>query len=224
MSSWDGAWTRLAPRNVTLGGLMRPDPQHLLEAGTLGLEEPGAGQARHDEDGPPRPRLALRMRITHARQHKAESGLRASVGWTRLARAPAAPIAAGGVGLGLGRLPAPGASAVLCRRVGWVPCAGHSTPRAQVGRRPVAAHGCAQGFRHPPPSLPIPASPRAALLQSGSARGSLGATGGREPVASACTVMVIGTCGVRLAIGRFAAMREDQPAGGLGELPSSRST
>ena len=53
-----------------------------------------------------------------------------------------------------------------------------------------------QGFRPPHPPKPHPSQRQpSAPPQSGSARGSFGATGGREPARSACTVMLIRNVG-----------------------------
>jgi hypothetical protein len=72
----------------------------------------------------------------------------------------------------------------------WVPGAGHSPHErrwACARLRSVAA-----GISPDPPTQPPSPRQQIALWQSGSARGSAGATGGRELVASACTVMLIG--------------------------------
>ena len=123
------------------------------------------------------------------------------------------------------RLPAPSGSAVLCRRVDWVPCAGHSTPRAQVGRRPVAVHVEREdGTRLKPPAASSSRSPRTALFPDGrqtpddhhcaSAGRRLATTGSdrgsRVPIHS--------------AIGRFAASGKTEEAGGLSRCSTSRST
>ena len=142
-------------------------------------------------------------------------GLRQRAGaWLRtgLARAPAAPIAV--LDLGWGWAPAgAGASAGLCRRGDWVPCAGHSTPRAQVGRRPVAVHVEREGGNSPKPPVDWSSrSPRTALFPDGpptpddhhcaSAGHRLATTGRRQG----------SRVPIHSAIERFAVMREDQLA------------
>ena len=88
---------------------------------------------------------------------RSRAAFRRPAGKRRLARAPAAPIAAVEVGKASARrLPAPSGSAVARSSRAWVPCARPLHPPAQVGRRPVCA-SMPQGFRPPPP---LPPSPR----------------------------------------------------------------
>ena len=109
----------------------------------------------------------------------------------RLGRLPA-PIAAAEVAKEARRLPAPSGSAVARSSRAWVPCAGHSTPARRWAGGPVAVHGLREGDNRFNAQVCCSSrTPRTALLQSRSARGSAGATGGREPVGSACTVMLI---------------------------------
>ena len=97
------------------------------------------------------------------------------------------------VGVGLGRLPAPIASAVLCRLGAWRSVRRPLHPRAQVGRRPVAVHGVREGgtaSTRRPAGLPARREPLYCRVDRHA--GASSPTGGREPVASACTVLAIG--------------------------------
>ena len=81
-----------------------------------------------------------------------------------------------------------------------------------MGRRPVAVHVVREGDnRFNAQARWASRTPRTALLQSGSAHGSHVATGGREPVASACTVLAIGD--LRHVWKRGGSRRAGSPAG-----------
>jgi hypothetical protein len=94
-----------------------------------------------------------------------------------------------------------------------------------VGVRPVAVHGEREGEHLlEPPVGWSSRSPRTALWQSDSARGSLEATGGREPGGQRLHSDDHQELEARLVWQRAVrGEREDQQAGGLGELPPSRS-
>ena len=104
-------------------------------------------------------------------------------------------------------------------RVDWVPCAGHSTPSARWAGARLRLRRAGGDNRFNAQACVIPHTANRSTAEWIGTR-EPGATGGREPAASACTVMVIGDLGVvwkRAVRGEREARRS-----AVERLPSSR--